>query len=192
MSLTFPHHNLCEGFNTLSLKSILNPIFLERFIGDYKPWWLSWRVVSSGHRLLPYPCLNTVFIFNCLFFYTLDGIGIGRKLFFLKSTFTYTSVKMWMFDSFTASRCSLHGSQVRARWDYCCGFKMCHQANYVYYEGTRANFRINKQIYRHQLIKSAKNRQSHYPKACWRSIKITLAVYSLGQTVKYGLLKLES
>lgn len=31
-----PRHNLCEGFNTLLLKSILNPILLERFIGDYK------------------------------------------------------------------------------------------------------------------------------------------------------------
>lgn len=31
-----PRHNLCEGFNTPLLKSILNPILLERFIGDYK------------------------------------------------------------------------------------------------------------------------------------------------------------
>lgn len=34
--LSFPCHNLCEGFKMLLLKSILNLILLERFIGDYK------------------------------------------------------------------------------------------------------------------------------------------------------------
>lgn len=70
-------HNLCEGFNTLLLKSILNPISLERFIGDYKQWWLSWRDVSPGHRLLR-PAASALLSFLTVFF---DDIGTGTEIF---------------------------------------------------------------------------------------------------------------
>lgn len=87
-----PRHNLCDGFNTLLLKSILHPILLERFIGAYKLWWLSWRNVSSGHCLL-----QQLFSFLTAFFNTFDDIGIGRELFLPESTFTYTVVKCKAF-----------------------------------------------------------------------------------------------
>lgn len=54
---------------------------------------------------------NSVFIFNCPFFFfsASDDIGIERELFLPESTFTYTAVKartLWSFFFFTASRCS--------------------------------------------------------------------------------------
>lgn len=153
MSLTFLSHNLCEGFNALLLKSILNPIFPERFIGGHKPRWLALPKGCIFRTSSPLALLAATLLSFLTALFFLDGIG--RKFFSVKSTFTYPTVKC-------------EPSQVLQRADARrnrrSGFQTCHQANYVYYEGTRANFRINKQIHRHQVIKSAKNRQSHYPR----------------------------
>lgn len=105
VALSFPRHNLCEGFNTPLLKSILNPILLERFMGDYKQWWLSWRDVSSGHCLLQHTRFSSVFIFYCLFEHYWWHWH-WRALFLPESTFTYTSAQRETSGSFTASRCS--------------------------------------------------------------------------------------
>lgn len=51
-------------------------------------------------------------------------------------------------------------------WEECSAVALRHVIKLImfFYEGSGANFRINKQIHRHQVIKSAKNRQSHYPR----------------------------
>lgn len=78
---------------------------------------------------------NSVFIFNCPFFFfsASDDIGIERELFLPESTFTYTAVKartLWSF--FFYSEQMQREEKKRGKVTRRCGFKTCHQANYVF------------------------------------------------------------
>lgn len=78
---------------------------------------------------------NSVFIFNCPFFFfsASDDIGIERELFLPESTFTYTAVKartLWSF--FFYSEQMQREEKKRGEVTRRCGFKTCHQANYVF------------------------------------------------------------
>lgn len=78
---------------------------------------------------------NSVFIFNCPFFFfsASDDIGIERELFLPESTFTYTAVKartLWSF--FFLQRADAARGKKRGEVTRRCGFKTCHQANYVF------------------------------------------------------------
>ena len=84
-------------------------------------------IVSSSVLTLTLFSFLTVFFF--FFFSTSDDIGIGRELFLPESTFTYTAVKVWTFWSFYSKQMQREKRDEVMR---CCGFKMCHQANYVF------------------------------------------------------------
>lgn len=77
------------------------------------------------------------FHFLLSFFNTFDDIGIGRELFLPESTFTYTAVKcepsrvLQQADA-VASQHAVSPSFRKSELMRSCGFKTCHQANYVF------------------------------------------------------------
>lgn len=79
----------------------------------------------------------TLFSFLTAFFSTFDDTGMGRKLFLPESTFTYTAIKCepsTVLQPADAVASQYVVSQAREKMElmWSCGFKTCHQANYVF------------------------------------------------------------